>query len=137
MMKKHLFLNIVIAILSVVLAVSIVQLIFTKIFFGVSNDYKTDNRMLYFDLEQGWYGEFVKDCYCNKYCGITEETKPEYTDYIEFAKYYETAGKYRVYSEMGYEDRAQEALKQMDEAKAKMTELSALTDKVDKMLQSR
>lgn len=136
-MKKHLVLNIIIGILSVVLAAGIVQLIFVKIFFGVSNNYKTDNSMLYYELQQGWYAEFVRDCYCNKYCGITEETKPEYTDYIEFAKYYETAAKYRVYSEMGYEDRAKEALSQMDEAKAKMTELSALTDKVDKMLQCR
>lgn len=132
---RNVFLNVVIAILSVGLAASLVYLIIVKCFFGVSGNFETDNDMLYFDLKNGLYAECVQDCYCNKYCGITEQTQPEYTDYIEFSKYYEAAGKYRVYSGMGYRDRADAERLKMDTAKSKMTELRILTDKVDKMMQ--
>lgn len=131
---KKILLNTIIAILSVALAVSIAMLIYTAVFYDVSNDFKTDNDMLYFDLRNELYDEFVKDCYYNKYCGITQESNPEYTDYIEFANYFESAGRYRVYSEMGYEERARRQREQMEEAKSKMTELSSVTDKIDKML---
>ncbi len=135
--KKHDAINMFLDILIVAALFWLVICIFNLAFSHSVRDLGDSTRdvgMFSFELRQDNYADMIHSRHYNIAAGLTEDKKPEFTEYYALSEYYENAFLYKVYDAKGYTQRAEKSKSIMDEALDKAGDLKIMADKIDKNL---
>ena len=125
----------VVALLNFIIVVMVIALIPVGInaWFYVSRIERTgsftqDASRMSFDLTRDDYASLIQGKYVNEFNGISEPKS-----YHALADYTEAVSKYKVYADLGYDDKADKQKDIMDKSRTGMGELTIFADKVDVM----
>ena len=126
--------TVIIVILAIILVLG-ASALSAKVLKKSSRSYEA-NKATYLisDIKYGNYDSLIYSVGQNRGLGVTEEDNGDYTVPYAAADYIEAAMDLKVCEGRGYEEKAAQLRKQMEEYKEKMGDLAFVTDDIDEML---